>query len=206
MYDNPNMTQTLTLTHTSFRGLGKHATCAISRVADLHGCLFSPAKLLSARLRCATVSKTTGGREELFAIFDPFSPSLWLGIILTFSLMGFLLFALEIVERDGLSALFQWEEVRTHRSRVVLAVRLLVAWLDAMYVAVALLLGGDQMSAATVSRKLLRLSMLFTTLIIVATYTANLASFLTASATQLNGPGANHARSSARARRRIVEE
>ena len=117
-------------------------------------------------------------QASLFALFDPFTPDLWLGIILFSLAYGFVLQGLSWIasKREG-------AEVPRPSMRETAQMQ---------YHSLAMVLAGEDFDMwRTAGMRLARLSMLLFVLVFGATYTANLAAFFTKPNFRLVGPKAH---------------
>ena len=114
--------------------------------------------------------KKTVSASDVFLIFSPFTRRLWLSLLATIIVGGIVLYLLIIISRD-------------EKPKVV-------DYFYYLYHVAASILGGDEYefySAPPVGR-LFRLAILFFVVVIVSTYTANLAAILTRPQYSYGGP------------------
>ena len=109
--------------------------------------------------------------SSIWQIFEPFTWELWVLIIATSLIATLAIFLMNIIETDG--------DFSDYKDYIV---QLYHTW--------ACILGQDEYDLYSMSYlgRFYRFGLLFFTLIITATYTANLAAFLTRPSTALDGP------------------
>ena len=114
-------------------------------------------------------------RERLgsWGLFAPFEMKLWVAIVVAIVAGGLVVAALE-----PLSAYSRARPILGRAETVV----------QAQYHAWALLLSGDERDWATWPQRVFRVGFLALSLVVIATYTANLAAFLSAASYELSGP------------------
>ena len=118
--------------------------------------------------------------DGLGRIFDPFAPDLWVGVITYFAIIAVLLSVVELFapsrrgpKRTPGEVLFDFGRNTTS---------------GFYHTAVACFGGDDYEWGSAWPQRLLKLSLLLFALVLVSTYTANLASFFTASGFTISGP------------------
>jgi len=125
------------------------------------------------------IVRKTRAPKELFAWIAPFSPGLWVCVmvftVVAAGVMNALAWLGPAEEEGG-----EGEAGCTSDSGGNFAVTFYHSW--------AILLGGEDYEFLTVPLKILRLGMLLFVLILVSTYTANLASFFTKPSWIISGP------------------
>jgi len=115
----------------------------------------------------------TEHRAGLFQLFDPFTPGLWLAVLGCILLFGVGLMFLHLVAPSGVP----------YRQRLSVD-----AFFRTMYHMFVAAMGGDDYEWVTWPLRVLRIAVLFFCLIILSTYTANLAAFFTRSEFKIWGP------------------
>eukprot|EP01062_Namystynia_karyoxenos_P020908 TRINITY_DN17931_c0_g1_i1.p1 TRINITY_DN17931_c0_g1~~TRINITY_DN17931_c0_g1_i1.p1 ORF type:complete len:530 (+),score=116.54 TRINITY_DN17931_c0_g1_i1:122-1711(+) len=115
--------------------------------------------------------------SSLWRLFDPFTPLMW---AMCATCIGLLTGTMLLVARISPVA-HRRDPATDFRARII---RLTYS----VYHSFAFMLGGEDIEWFTWSGRVLRLTFLFTVLIITSTYTANLAAFFTAPAWKIHGP------------------
>eukprot|EP00929_Paragymnodinium_shiwhaense_P096119 TRINITY_DN57625_c0_g1_i1.p1 TRINITY_DN57625_c0_g1~~TRINITY_DN57625_c0_g1_i1.p1 ORF type:complete len:528 (-),score=35.24 TRINITY_DN57625_c0_g1_i1:208-1791(-) len=121
----------------------------------------------------ALVYKSTKGVDR-WALFGPFSGDLWFAVIVFIFLFAMAIVVLQLLDVQNRGRL---KDELMPRSLV-----------KALYHSLAAALGGEDYRWTTGSGRVLRLGLLFLVLILLPTYTANLAAFYTAPAFIVHGP------------------
>merc|ERR1712151_127716 len=113
----------------------------------------------------------------MFRLFEPFETYLWIAFICSIVLSAFIVIALDTIAPS--------DEDKEHPlyRRVTLA-----RICKAVYHMFAALMGGEDYEWVTWPGRVLRLAVLFITMLAVATYTANLAAFFNRPAVTIRGP------------------
>ena len=143
-------------------------------------------------------SRTDAG---IFRLYDPFTFDLWVAVIVSTFVVAFLILLVDIILHGKLSLDLEkgldlkGEMRQDDQGRYSREPRLKVLarqYAQTAYLSWATLLGGEEeYHWATWPSRLLRLALLKIVLVVVATYTANLAAFFNAPTEKIGGPMSN---------------
>lgn len=125
--------------------------------------------------------------KNMFNFLKPFTFSLWVATVLYLMLLGAMLVFLQMLAQS--KGVMSGDERSAHARLVFKTVpEFISAVCHGIYHSFAAFLGGDDYEYVYPAERVMRLSILFLVLIMVSTYTANLAAFLTQPNFKIHGP------------------